>query len=201
VQVKNKPVIVYSISVYDNVQRLDMSLEDQKRLMRGRVGSGKRVDGEWTPPKCGRFIKPRSRKPEKLHDITFVLAKANIPLLSRKAKQLFEPLLGDQAQWLAVDFQECEYWMLNVLRLVDIDEEKSDIHHYPSGGTPLIRHYEFREKDVADEWLFKTKIHTFNVHCTDRVLKLVEKEKLTGFWFTPLWDSDLGSLTLPDKVA
>jgi hypothetical protein len=201
VQVKNKPVIVYSISVYDNVQRLDMSLEDQKRLMRGRVGSGKRVDGEWTPPKCGRFIKPRSRKPEKLHDITFVLAKANIPLLSRKAKQLFEPLLGDQAQWLAVDFQECEYWMLNVLRLVDIDEEKSDIHHYPSGGMPLIRHYVFREKDISNEWLFKTNVHTYSVHCTDRVRELVEKEGLTGFWFRPLWDSDVGSLTLPDKVA
>jgi hypothetical protein len=200
-EVKPEPIKVYFISVYDNVQRLEMSLDDQKSLMRGRVGSGKRVEGEWTPPKCGRFKKPRSRKQENLHDITFVLAKESVPVLSRKAKDVFEPLLGDQAQWLAVDFEECEYWMLNVLRLVDIDEEKSDIHHYPSGGMPLIRHYVFREKDVANEWLFKTKIHTFNVHCTDRVLELVEKEKLTGFWFTPLWDSEVGSLTLPDKVA
>jgi hypothetical protein len=201
VQVKNKPLIVYSISVYDNVQRLDMSLEDQKRLMRGRVGSGKRVDGEWTPPKCGRFIKPRSRKPEKLHDITFVLANVDVPVFSRKAKVVFEPLLGDQAQWLAVDFEECEYWMLNVLRLVEIDEVKSEIRRLPSGGVSQIRHYEFREKDVADEWLFKTRIHTGWVHCTDRVRGLVEKEGLTGFWFTPLWDSETGSLTLPDKVA
>jgi hypothetical protein len=198
---KSKPTTVYFISVLDDVQLLDMNLEDQRTIFEGRVGSGNRVDSLWIPPKCGRFKKARSGKPEDLCDITFVLAHADVPLFSRKAKEVFEPLLGEQAQWLALDFEDCEYWMLNLLRLVEIDEDKSEIRRFPSGKTSLITRYEFNKKDVANEWLFKTKIHTFRVHCTDRVRELVEKEGLTGFWFRPLWDSKVGSLTPPGKVA
>jgi hypothetical protein len=193
---------VYKLSPLDKAELLEMSLEDQKRLFRGQLGSGAKFNEPWTAPICGRFKMPGRKKLGELCDLTAVLAKVNVPVCSERAKAVLEPLLGENAQWLPLDFAEKKYWLLNVLRLVEIDEAKSQVYRYSIASmTPLIERYVFKEEAVASEWLFKTSINTFTVHCTDRLLDLIQREGLTGFWALPLWDSELGCLTPVGKIA
>jgi hypothetical protein len=188
---------VYVITPLDNVQLLGMSLEDQVRIFRGLVGAGQAVTTAWDAPKCDRFKKPRKRKPEPLCDFTAILGKGDAPVLSRKAKNVLEPIFGSSVQWLPLEFEECEYWLLNVLRLVEIDETKSEVHRDYNGSFPRVLRHWFHEKDVANEWVFKTRINTYNVLCIDRLRDLVAQEQLTGFWFGPMWDSVTGNLSKP----
>ena len=54
--------------------------------------------------------------------------------MSARAKQIFEPLLGENAQWLPLAFDECEYWLLNSLRVLDaLDLSQASVRHFTHG--------------------------------------------------------------------
>jgi hypothetical protein len=132
---------------------------------------------------------------------TAMLAKVNVKVCSKKAMDILRPLLGESAQWLPLSFLEKEYWLLNVLRLLKIDKNRSAVRRYPDGSQPSITRYAFQEKDLTNGWLFKTRINPFTVHYTDRLRNLVRQEGLTRFSFDLLWDSEVEHPAEPSKVV
>lgn len=181
---------IYAISPCDNVQLLDMDVEKQIKILRP-LGKGKKHEGLWEPLSVWRLKKPRKRRPGELCDFTTISAKSNIPVMSSRAKKIFEPMLGASAQWLPLDFEECQYWILNSLNILDsLDLSETKISYLPNGLVWGIDEYAFKLSTIANEWLFKVPQKTYDCLATDQFRSLVEKENLTGFYFQPMWDSE-----------
>jgi hypothetical protein len=181
---------IYRVGCIDAAQRLDMAPEDQAHLFRGRLGSGKTFSEKWTPPTVWHMVLPRlSDRNRRLCDITIVANHIGTPVLSARAKQAFEPRLGANVEWLPLPFDGCEYWLLNVLRTVELDKTRAVTRDFSDGQPGPVEKYAFHESDVADLWLFKAHSWPISVLCTERVRDLVEAEQLTGFWFRCAWDS------------
>jgi hypothetical protein len=181
---------IYSIGPLDDTQRLDMNVEQQINILR-RLGQGIAFKGVWEPIPVWNLKKPRKRRLENLCDLSVVAAKLSIPVLSRHAKSVFEPLLGESAQWLPLNFDAGEYWLLNSLRLLDaLDVSNSVIRSFPDGSTWEVEQYAFEPSVVADELLFKVSTAPYDVLVTDRFRALVIENGLTGFYFQPVWDSE-----------
>ncbi len=181
---------IYYIIPHDSVQRLDMDVDQRTNVIR-TLGRGTRWQGDWRAPAVWRLQKPRKRKPEMLCDWTVVGASVGVPALSTRAKRILEPVLGSHAQWLPLVFDEAEYWLLNLLHVIDaLDAGKSEIRTLPNGSVMNIETYAFKPDAVADEWLFKVTQHPHHVLATDRFRALIEAEALTGMFFQPMWDSE-----------
>jgi hypothetical protein len=180
---------IYSMGIHDDVQMLDTHVDQQVTTLRA-VGRGKQAEGIWQPLPVWRLKKPRKRKLEDLCDVTAVCASVDKPVMSSRAKRLLEPVLGTDAQWLALSFEECEYWILNSLRVLDaVDLSGSAVGYFPDGRVSDVEKYALRESVVADEWLFKASVAPYDVLVTERFRSLVTREKLTGIYFQPVWDS------------
>jgi hypothetical protein len=182
---------VFRISPRDSVQRLDMAVEMQISML-DLLGLGVAYANAWRPIPAHQLKKPRKRLPEELCDFTAVAAAVDVPVLSVRAKQVVEPLLGDKAQWLPLAFEEREYWLLNLLNLVDaLDEERSVIRRLPTNPDAMtVKAYALRPEAVAQQWIFKVPQAPFDVLVTERFRSLVEDNGLTGLYFQPVWDGE-----------
>lgn len=181
---------VFQLDCVDTAPLLTTSLENQKMLFRsGGISDAKRYDGVWIPPHVSRFKRPRERKIKPFCDVSLLLAHADAPIFSERAKAVFEPILRDSVQWLELDCDEGKYWILNTLETVDLDLSKSRLVTFGDGTTGPVKQYAFRSEDLLNKWVFKTRKHTFRVLCTEPVRELVAAHKLTGFHFTLVWDS------------
>ena len=180
---------VFNISPHDDVQRFDMDVDLQVGVLRN-LGRGQAHEGPWTPIPVQRLKKPRKRREESLCDLSAVAANVSVPVMSARARQVLEPILGADAQWLRLVFDEGEYWLLNLLRVVDaVDPTMAAVRRFPDGRVADIEEYAFVAEVVAREWLFKVSTATFDVLATDRLRELVLDHALTGFHFQPVWDS------------
>jgi hypothetical protein len=190
---------IYSVGPRDDVQRLDIDIELRVDMLK-RLGLGVPWEGAWTPPRAWRLQKPRKRTPEPLCDWTTVGAAEGCPALSSRAKDVVEPLIGP-AQWLPLEFEECEYWLLNLLHLPEVlDVDASKVSRLPDGKVREIEEFAFRPPAVADEWLFKLSASPGSVFATDRFRDCVEREGLTGLFFQPVWDSEHAPFKpIPDR--
>jgi hypothetical protein len=181
---------VFSIGPRDNVQRLDMAVELQVSVV-GSLGLGSAYIPTLQPISVRRLKKPRKHQPEPLCDFTAVTAMVHAPVLSARAKQLIEPVLSDRAQWLPLAFEEKEYWLLNLLNLVDaLDHERSRVSRLPDGKVMCIDAYAFKPEMLEQQWMFKVPTAPFDVLVTERFRSLVEEQGLTGLYFQPVWDSE-----------
>jgi hypothetical protein len=166
-----------------------MDVELQASALRV-LGRGEAHSGHWKPIEVQRLQKPRKRKAEGLCDFTAVAAKESVPVLSTRAKQVVAPMLGDKAQWLPLTFDEQEYWLLNLLNIVDaLDEAQSILCRLPDGKVIGIDGYALRPDLIVQEWMFKVSTAPFDVLVTERFRSLVEDNSLTGLHFQPVWDS------------
>lgn len=180
---------VYSLETHDDVQLLDADVAWQATVLR-TLGRGVRHQGVWRPVRVTRLRKPRKRRTEALCDFTAIGSSVDVPALSARAKGVVAPLLGEGAEWLPLSFDETDYWLLNILTLVDaLDLDKSVIRTLPNGKVLNIDTYAFRWEAIEREWLFKVPQHPYRVLCSERFRSVAASEQLTGLFFQPLWDS------------
>lgn len=181
---------ICSLEPRDGVQLLDADVDWQVAVLRS-LGRGVRYEGTWHAPRVTRLRKPRKRQQEALCDLTAIAAAIDVPVLSLRAKKLLEPILGQDAQWLPLAFDEADYWLLNLVRIVDgLDLSKTKMRTLPNGKVLSIDIYAFKDEAVADLWLFKITQHPFHILATDLFRELVDAEQLTGMFFQPVWDSE-----------
>ncbi|WP_322902915.1 imm11 family protein [Paenibacillus sp. SGZ-1009] len=149
----------------------------------------------WTPIPVE--VKGGKRKKK---DFASFLLKA--PVVSHKTKALLEPFLGDQVEFLPLDFQSSDakddttYYICNVLNIVNcIDEEKS-IRKYSKRGTFIDY-----EKIVFDERIFSMEqdLKIFRIeaishkscYATDQFKQFLEQHHISGPDFELIWDSEV----------
>lgn len=180
---------VFVVSSIDSAPRVSISDADLAHLFRGNLGRAKAYPKEWKPVIALRLKRPRERSVKPYCDISFVLAMEDVPLFSLRAKTCLEPVLGDAVQWLPLEFDEKEFWLVNVLETVAIDNSKANIKMYDGKPTSTIETYAFNTNEVFGKRLFKESSRTFSVLCTAEFKETILKHKLTGFFFECVWDS------------
>ncbi len=136
----------------------------------------------------------------KKKDFAVFLLKA--PVVNHKTKALLEPFLGDQVEFLLLDYHPSDpkddttFYICNVLNIVDcVDEEKS-FRKYSKRGTFIDY-----DKIVFDERIFdmEAELKIFKVSdisnkicfATDQFKEFLESHSISGPKFKLIWDSEV----------
>lgn len=116
-----------------------------------------------------------------------------IPLASKRAIDVIYPLISDSVELLPFDVEGEIYYGINILKILDVvDYEKSDCW-YLRPNKPMVNTYVFRSAECLEgHHIFKVVDSTMSStpFVSDTFKKLVEKNKLRGFDFKLIWDSD-----------
>lgn len=118
-----------------------------------------------------------------------------IPVFSKKALDILRPLIQDSVEELKLQFDEGEYYGINVISVLDvIDYDKSEYRKYSDGKRIMVFHkYVFRDvKEIRKHHIFKIMDEpTRWAFVSDEFKETVEKNNLTGFKFELVWDSEV----------
>ena len=116
-----------------------------------------------------------------------------IPVFSRRAWECLEPLISKNVEILPLDFNEKEYFGINVITVLDaIDYEKSIYKTYRDGKRIMaFEKYVFLPTVIEDVSMFKILDEkTRYAFVSDEFKQTVEKNNLLGFKFKLVWDSE-----------
>jgi len=140
---------------------------------------GERLGDAWTPPPVS--INGKSKK---LRDFVSWMERA--PVVSQRARQILEPLLGDNVEFLK--FHEIlgkSYFALNVLRLENIlDRDQSEVLYADEAKRNILRVSSFflREEQlsVPTPRIFKLSHERNSIFVSNNFADVVIDNKLTG---------------------
>ncbi|UUZ84044.1 hypothetical protein LJK88_09930 [Paenibacillus sp. P26] len=138
---------------------------------------------DWEPMRLKVYeIAPRSDAP------TFLGAA---PVFSERAVHHLKPLINNFVEILPADFEREEYFIINVLKLLDcIDYDRSKVVRFRSGRIMRFERYEFIPEVVHQQHIFKIiDIPTQAVFVSDEFKEIVIKSQLKGFTFEGVWSS------------
>ncbi len=124
----------------------------------------------------------------------------NIPVFSRRAFEILEPLIADCGEPLPLPVSAGDFLIFNVTRVVDaINREKSEFEwtggkEGPSDlGMPMsIERYEFFATELSDVPMFKVPEDPTCIFVNQAFFDRVEKHKLQGFHLVKVWPNDDG---------
>jgi len=117
---------------------------------------------------------------------------AGTMVLKEKARQVLEPVLGEDAELLsAYDAEGEPLWFVHAWRIVDaLDEEASDVQRFQSSGRIMnVRRWSLRAAAVGDLKCFRVPQQRSKMLVTDRVATAVSSAGLHGTKFLPIWQS------------
>jgi hypothetical protein len=110
---------------------------------------------------------------------------------SEKAIEIMKPFLTENVQILPLTHPNHKYYLLNVTNVIDaLDYDNSEFLKLRSGKKVKVKQYVFKEDLVLNQDIFKIKQFTSDVYVSDRFRQSVIDNKLTGFNFIELWDSN-----------
>ena len=141
---------------------------------------------KWNP------IKVKRMEPEKGLDLSDAPG-FNIPVFSRKAMECLYPLISNNVEILPLDFDEGDYFVINVTTVLDaIDYEKSVYKTFRDGKRIMaFKKYAFIPEVVKNTSIFKISDEkTRYAFVSDEFKQIVEKNNLTGFKFVLVWDEN-----------
>lgn len=139
---------------------------------------------------------PRKGSRAKWGDMTR-LGAFQYPVLSERAKAVFEPHLRGLGQWIPLDFDEKAYWLFWLQAVEDVlDVGGSKIAYFSSGKVMAIDRSAFRLDALSGKFMWLVKEHPGEVYVTDTAMALVREHGLTGFQFELRWNSEHGPLPL-----
>ncbi len=176
----------------DNV--LLTSIGDELPAILDQIDGRSLIDS-WVPISVEIEGKKRKKK-----DFANYLLKA--PVVNHKIKALLEPFLGDQVEFLPLDYQPSDskddttFYICNVLNIVDcVDAEKS-IRRYSKRGTFIDY-----DKIVFDKHIFdmEAELKIFKISdisnkicfATDQFKEFLESHSISGPNFKLIWDSEV----------
>ena len=116
-----------------------------------------------------------------------------VPVFRKSAATVLRPLLEGNGELLPLFCDEGEYFIFNVLRMVDaLDERASQIIKFPNSEKILeIEHFVFKPAQLASVDIFKLPQQPLGrVFVSDHFVEIVKDARLVGFSFEWLWSSD-----------
>lgn len=112
------------------------------------------------------------------------------PIFSRRAIDVLRPVLESHGEILPLLCSEGEYYAFNLLAVRDaVDPERAQFWRGKTGVILEVLRYAFLSERLRDTWIFWTP-ELKNVMVTDKFVRLVQQNGLTGFRFVLRWDSE-----------
>lgn len=117
-----------------------------------------------------------------------------IPVFSKKALEVLRPLIQNSIEELELQFSEAEYYGINVIAVLNVlDYDKSEYIKFSDGNRIMvIEKYVFKKCDaLVNNNIFKIVDEPGRkAFVSDCFKQAVEDNKLSGFKFELVWDSD-----------
>jgi hypothetical protein len=105
--------------------------------------------------------------------------------LSARAREALLPMIGDAAELLPLQCEEGDFYLLNVLQVLDcLDRERSDITYWDDGSIRSVRRFAFQASCLDDKHIFKLPLHNYSRIYVSQLFKdSVEQQALKGLRF------------------
>lgn len=170
----------FEVDKYDNLVPVGEFTADEIQSFDGR-----RKKDIWNPLPVKRM------EPEKELELSdapgFIF-----PVFSKKALEILRPLIQNSVEELELQFQEAEYYGINVTAVLNvIDYSKSEYRMYSDGKRIMaFQKYAFRScKELINTNIFKIVDEpTRRAFVSDIFKQTVEKNNLLGFKFKLVWE-------------
>jgi hypothetical protein len=113
--------------------------------------------------------------------------------LDAQARDVLEPFLAANGELLPLRYGSEPRWLFNCTNSISsIDLALSVVDRFSDGKINYLRGPLFFKHDmVEDAWIFMPAERPAEIFVTDKFLKVVEDNKLTGFKFKQIWDSEV----------
>jgi len=179
-------------SLFDNYQSFQLLnlKEDRKKYFDGKIDLAIKLSDSWG----GIFIE--CVEGDKKSDCPMFWGELGTPLISRKAKEILEPLICNNVEFLPLihDVTSEVYYLINVLNTVDaINYNKAVLEKLSTGLIIGFEKYAFLANKVEGQIIFKTflnqRLHSSTVLVSDEFRNTVLENNLKGFEFVEVWDS------------
>ena len=155
------------------------------------VGSPRSFLSEWQPPSVrfitdeeGRFTEyPETAEPY-LRDNDFTMYEGAL-VFNAHAVSVLSPLMGSAVELLPLRCEEGEFWVLNVLRVLDcLDRERSVFTYWQNGKIKGVREYVFQTGCLEGRTIFRMPEDNYAIIYVSQVFKdLVDEHDLRGLNF------------------
>lgn len=172
----------FEVDKFDNLIPIKKFTADEIQSFDGR----KHLDN-WEPIRVERMA------PEKGLDLSDAPG-FTIPVFGENALAMLYPIIKNSIEPLELLFEDKKYYGINVVSVLDvIDYSKSKYRMYSDGNRIMaFQKYVFKQTlDIKTYNIFKIIDEpTRRAFVTDKFKMLVEENKLTGFIFKLVWDSE-----------
>ena len=167
---------------YDNLRPINGYTADELQAYDGRSHQ----EG-WIPKKVERL------EPEKNLKLGDALQCMTIPTFSLRAVEKLFELIKNEVEILPLLCDEGNFSMINVTTVLDaIDYEKAKFKRFKSSNRIMcFDKFAFKEDVIASYNIFKiVDMPRSYVFVTDNFVSAVKKNRLKGFSFDLVWDSE-----------
>ncbi len=174
--------LFFEVDKYDNLVPVQSFTVDEIQSFDGRSKKD-----SWRPLEIKRM------EPEKKLELSDAPGY-DFPIFSKKALDLLRPLIQDSIEELEVRFEESEYCGINVTRVLDVIDYSKSKYKMFRDGKRIMRFEKYAFK-ICDELvnynIFKIIDEpTRKAFVSDKFKDTVEMNRLTGFRFELVWDSE-----------
>lgn len=171
----------FELDEYDNLIPIkDFTAEEIQSF------DGRRHLNHWKSIKVKRMESEKGLELSDAPGFTF-------PVFSRRAVECLESMISNNVELLPLDFNEGEYFGINVITVLEaIDYEKSIYKTYRDGKRIMaFKKYAFLPNIVENISIFKISDEkTRYAFVSDEFKQTVEINNLSGFKFKLVWDSE-----------
>lgn len=106
---------------------------------------------------------------------------------NKKAINVLKPLIKEQVEFLPLKTDEGEYWLVNILNVLDCFDEDKIVYRTTDIGLKRIEKFAFRGDCMENQHIFKFAINNYSkVYVSDEFKQLVQKHELKGLKFEAL---------------
>jgi hypothetical protein len=115
------------------------------------------------------------------------------PMVSDKVKQILEPYIKDEVEFLPIAHDEMDMYMVNVMNILDcVDWERSEVKWFEEEYFMGFNKLRFDFKKIPDHvYMFKIKeTAATEVFVTETFRELIEHNHLQGLSFSVVYDSE-----------
>lgn len=140
-----------------------------------RLAGDRPVAKQWRP------VKVRVDRAQRRGDFPSFLP-GSVPAFSQRAVDVLLPLLGGAVEALPLECGRLKFYAIHVLDLVDcLDERRSTIRRFPSGGVMRIEKHVFDEKCLGERMIFRLREAPLKgVYYSGELKRHIEAAKLEG---------------------
>ena len=117
-----------------------------------------------------------------------------LPVFSRRALDYLKPLIAPHVEVLPLSFDEGEFFAINVITVLDAVDYQNSVYKTFRDGKRIMsfKKYAFHESIVAGVPIFKISDERVRyAFVSDEFKQIVEQNKLTGFVFRLVWESNM----------